>query len=247
MYTAFQQVREKQNSLIDSYLADIAKHSGKVNAMHISRIWQAIPNQLAQSQDGSATKFKFRDVVPGIDRYSRLAGAIDWLEAARLLIKVPVVNSGHLPFSAYASENVFKLYLFDVGILGALSNLDPEVILKYDYGSSKGYYAENYIAQALLKKGFRSLYAWQEKQAEVEFLYQYEGKPVPLEVKSGWMTHAKSAKMFAEKYASPFRVTFSGKPLHVSESVHHYPLYLADWFPLSTPTQPQPSHIPYSG
>lgn len=224
---AFTQVREKQTMLIESYLADIAKHSGKINAMHISRIWQAVPSQMAHTHDGNASKFVFKGVVPGVDRYSRLAGAIDWLEAAKLIIKVPIVHSGNLPFSAYASENTFKLYLFDVGILGAMTNLNPQVILKYDYGSYKGYFAENFVAQALLASGERALYSWQERLAEVEFLSDVDGQAIPIEVKSGWVTHAKSAQIFAEKYHSPYRIIYSGKNLSYNPTVHRLPLYLA--------------------
>lgn len=228
---AFNKVREKQNTLIETYLADIAKHSGKVNSMHISRIWQSVPSQLARSQDGSGTKFKFKDVVPGIDRYNRLASALDWLEAAGLVIKVPIVNAGYLPFLAHASESVFKLYLFDVGLLGALSNLSPQVVLNYDYGSYKGYFAENYIAQTFFSRNLHPLYSWQEKLTEVEFLFESDRSAIPIELKSGWVTHSKSAKIFTEKYHSPYRIIFSANNLSVSSGVHRYPLYLADWLP----------------
>lgn len=232
LFTAFTKVREKQNTLLETYLADIAKHSGKVNSMHISRIWQSIPSQLAHTQDGSGMKFKFKEAVPGIDRYSRLVSAIDWLEAAKLIIKVPIVNSGLIPFSAHASETVFKLYLFDVGLLGAMSGLTPQSILSYDYGSYKGYFAENFIAQAFLARGFSSLYSWQEKFAEVEFLYESNGAAIPIEVKSGWVMHAKSVKIFADKYRSPYRIIFSANPLSTSSVIHRYPLYLAGWLPV---------------
>lgn len=232
LFTAFGKVRDKQSALIETYLADIAKHSGKINAMHIARVLESVPAQLARTQDGGGTKYKFKGVVPGIDRYSRLSGAIDWLEAANLIIKIPIVNSGNLPFSAYASENAFKLYLFDVGLLGAMSHLSPQSILTYDYGSYKGYFAENFVAQALLTTGLHSLYSWQEKLAEVEFLYDSNGKPIPLEVKSGSVTHAKSAKIFADKYHSPYRVIFNANNLDCSTAIHRYPLYLAGWFPL---------------
>lgn len=228
----FTKVRTMQHTLLTAYLADIAKHSGKVNAMHIARVWQSIPAKLDSSEDGSAAKYTFKDVIPGIDRYSRLVGPIDWLEAARLIIRVPIVNSGAIPFSAHQSENTFKLYLFDVGILGAMADLKPETILNYDYGSYKGYFAENFIAQALLTTDFRKLYSWQEKLAQVEFLYESDGKAIPLEVKSGWVTHSKSAQIFAKKYDSPYKVVFSAKPLACNHERHSYPLYLAERFPL---------------
>lgn len=225
LFVAFEKVRTKQNDLIFTYLGDMAKHSGKINAMHIARVWEAVPTQLADTHDGSGAKFKFKGVLPGIDRYSRLAGAIDWLQAANLIIKVPIVNAGHLPFAAHATEGVFKLYLFDVGLLGAMAKLSPQVIHKYDYGSYKGYFAENYIAQALLAGHFDALYSWQEKLNEVEFLSEDDGQAIPVEVKSGHITKSKSADLFVEKYHSPYKIILSANNFSLSPTAKRYPLY----------------------
>jgi len=229
LFEALKKVRAVQNELILTYLADMAKHSGKVNAMHLDRLWKAIPEQLGKSQDGSAKKFTFKDAVAGVNRYDRLAGVIDWLEKAGLIIKVLIVNSGKLPFSAYSKENTFKLFCFDIGILGALSNLEPREILLQDYGSYKGYFAENFVAQELLCHGQKNLYSWQENTAEVEFLLQEDGKAIPIEVKSGGVTHARSLSIFATKYHPPHRVIFSAKNIQVNEQsgLFRYPLYLA--------------------
>jgi len=81
--------------------------------MHIERILTNIPSQLAREQDGSASKFKFKGVVPGMRGYSRLAGAMDWLVATGLIHKIHIVNRTELPFSAFIKENRFKLFLFD--------------------------------------------------------------------------------------------------------------------------------------
>lgn len=232
LFLAFKAVRELQNEIILTYMADMAKHSGKINAMHLERLWHSIPEQLGKSQDESAKKFIFKDAVAGLNRYDRLAGAIDWLGKAGLIIKVNITNSGHLPFSAYCKENIFKLFPFDIGILGALSHLEPGEILRQDYGSYKGYFAENYVAQEFLCHG-QNLYSWQENTAEVEFLLQADGKVIPIEVKSGRVTHAKSLYIFATKYNAPFRVIFSANPIQVNESsgVYRYPLYLSGEFP----------------
>lgn len=234
LYLALKKVRQLQSDLLLTYLADMAKHSGKENAMHLERLWRNIPMQLAKEVDANVSKFKFKGVIPGIKRYSRLAGVIDWLQAAGLVIKVPIVTSAKLPLLAYTNENIFKLYIFDIGILGALTDLSAKVILDYDYGSYKGYFAENFIAQEFFCSGVKQLFAWKEKTAEVEFLREVEGEIFPIEVKAGWVTKAKSIKVFAEKYQSKYITIFSANNLQIDsfKNIHRYPLYLASKFPL---------------
>jgi predicted AAA+ superfamily ATPase len=236
LYTALTLARQKQNELIYGYYADIAKHAGKTNAMHIDRVWRAIPSQLAQSHDGSAQRFQFKGIIPGIDRYQRLAGVIDWLLAAELIIKIPIVEHIELPLMAYTEENRFKLYLFDTGILGALSNLSPKSILNYEYGTYKGYFAENFVATEFIAKGVTHLNSWQQNRAEIEFLYLLDDQLVPIEVKSGWVTRSQSLKKYVEKYHPPFRTTFSARSLLIDpqNQYHNYPIYMVSWFPLLT-------------
>lgn len=232
LYDALEQVRLKQYDIVNAYYADMAKHSGKENSMHIERVFRSIPIQLAKVQDGSAKKFTFKDVIPGVNRYSRLVGPIDWLEACGLILRVPICHSAQLPLLAYTRENEFKLYIFDVGILGAMSGLAPKVIYDYDYGSFKGYFAENFIAQEFLCAGFKKLYGWSEKNSEIEFLQEMEGKIIPVEVKSGLATQAKSLKVFRDKYSPSYGWIFSAKNLSINESrdLIRSPHYLASRF-----------------
>lgn len=234
LYEAFARVRKKQHDLIVAYHADVAKHSGKANAMHIERVWSNVPSQLSRSLDGGSSKFKFKDVVPGKNRFEHLAGPIDWLRAARLVIKVPIVNTSALPLAAHAKENAFKLYFFDVGLLGAASDLPVQSIMDFDFGSYKGYLAENYVAQEFHSIGATPIFCWQEGRSEVEFLREIEGRVIPIEVKSGWVTQAKSLKVYAQKYKPPYRAIFSAKKLMIDDEhgVRHYPLYLTCRFPL---------------
>jgi predicted AAA+ superfamily ATPase len=234
LFTAFEKVRTLQKDLIEDYFSDIAKHSGKINAMHIHRVWRSVPEQLGLSQDGSAQKFKFRNVTPGIDRFNRLSDALDWLNAAGLTIKVSIAHHALLPLQSFVKENTFKLFMFDVGIMGALNDLEPSTILEYNYGTFKGYFAENYVAQAFTASGAGQLFSWHENTSEIEFLRQLDGHIVPIEVKSGWVTQAKSLRVYADKYKPPYRVIMSGKTLTIDKTnnVHNYPLYLASQFPI---------------
>lgn len=235
---AFLMVRKKQKDLLQAYYSDIAKHAGKVNAMHIDRVFNSVPSQLSGSHNIAIRRYRFRGVVPGVSHYDRLSGAIDWLEQVGMIIKIPIVNSAKLPFLGFARENFFKLVMFDVGILGCMSELSAKAILDADYGSYKGYFAENFVAQELVAILRKQLYSWQEQKFEVEFLTEDNGKVIPIEVKSGKNTKAKSLQVFCKKYQPPYKVVFSKRPLSISKesnkigNTHYYPLYLAGQFSL---------------
>ncbi|MBS0350366.1 MAG: DUF4143 domain-containing protein [Proteobacteria bacterium] len=234
LFGAFEEVRAKQEQILIAYFADIAKHAGKVNAMHIHRVLESVPAQMARSQDGTANKFKFRDVVPGIDRYQRLANAIDWLTTAGLIIKIPVVNYGQAPLKAYTKEGQFKLLLFDVGILGAMIRLSVHSILSYDYGTYKGYFAENYVAQELIASLQQPIYSWQKNRNQIEFLCELQGEVIPIEVKSGSVVQSNSLQKYIDKYHPSYSVIMSANNLSVAflQARHCYSLYLANRFPL---------------
>lgn len=227
LYEAVQAIRKVQRDLLDAYLADIAKHCGKTNALHIERLWRNVPAQLAQTQNGSAGKFKFREGIPGIRGYERLSAPLNWLEGANLLIRVPIIDTVGIPLSGYAKENRFKLYFFDVGLLGAMSGIAPATFLNYDFGSYQGYVAENFVAQELRAAGERTFYCWQGRTAEVEFLLEKEGEIVPMEVKSGWVTQSKSLKIFTDRYHPSKTYILSANNVNHSDIRHYLPLYMA--------------------
>ena len=139
-------MRKKQEDLLTSYYPDIVRQSGKVHASHIDRVLRSIPVQLNQSYHDPITRFKFKGIVPGITHYARLADAIDWLEATGLVIKTKICEK----------ENFFRLFLFDIGILGSMSHLSPKTILDAEYGSLKAL-TENFTFQELLAQGEENL------------------------------------------------------------------------------------------
>lgn len=225
LFEAFQSVRKLQRDLIETYLADIAKHSGKINAMHIERLWRNVPSQLASALDGSAPKFRFKDAVPGYRGYRQISGPLGWLESTGLLLRTFIVKKAAAPLAGFRTENWFKLYFFDVGILHAMSNLPPQVILNYDFGSYKGYVAENFVAQELWAGGVSDLYCWQGRTSEVDFLIETPRGIIPVEVKSGYVTQSKSLKVFMEKYSPNRSVVVSGRNLKYDSQRYSFPIY----------------------
>jgi len=223
-------VRSLQEQLIKAYYADIAKHAGKVNAMHIDRTWQAVPLQLASNYDTSTDRFRFKEIIPTINRYRQLVNVIDWLEEAELIIRIPIVGSFEHPLKAYSKENLFKLMMFDIGLLGAMNPIDPSAILAYDYGTYKGYFAENFVAQQLISHAGNSLYCWQEDRSEIEFLLPHRAEIIPIEVKAGKVSKAKSLEKYFNKYQPKLSIVLSARPPYQNhkKTVLHLPLYLAE-------------------
>jgi len=226
-FTAMQTIRKLQRDLINGYLADVARHCGKVNAMQIERLWKNVPAQLARSQDGAASKFRFRDAVPGIRGYERLAGPLDWLERANLVMRSSILDTIGVPLSGFVKEPAFKLYFFDTGILNAMSGLPPEAILQYGFGSYQGYLAENFVAQELRAAGDEALYCWQGRTSEVEFLIATGSDVLPWEVKSGRVVRSKSLTVFEDRYHPEFSYVLSAKNEPSSGRRRHIPLYAA--------------------
>jgi predicted AAA+ superfamily ATPase len=101
-------------------------------------------------------------------------------------------------------------------------------ILRQDYGSYKGYYAENFVAQEFHALGWQTA-CWREGQAEVEFLCEHEGRAIPVEVKSGQVTQSKSLASFQAKYQPPLAFLLSGKVPRgqAGGAKRHLPLYMA--------------------
>jgi predicted AAA+ superfamily ATPase len=224
----YETVRKKQKDLLSTYQADFSKHAGKVNSVHISSVYQNVPVQLAANIDDSVKRFKFKEAVKGKKGYSELSGPIDWLVNAELIIKVPICNRAELPLKAFVKDNIFKLYYNDIGLLGAGLDLPPSAILLDDYGMNKGYFMENFAAQELYRTTDRPLYAWNERNSEIEFIITDGKNIIPVEVKSGIRTKAKSLQQYIIKYNPEKAYILSGsKFIDTDKTKTRIPLYYA--------------------
>jgi len=225
--SGLKKARSVLKQLVAMYGSDFAKHAGKVNAMHIDRVFRSIPGQLAKAIDASVKKYRFKDVISSNGRFSDLAGPIDWLLKASLLLQCNIIETAQIPLISHRRENHFKLYMFDVGILGALADLPIDAIIKQDYGSYKGYFAENFVAQELTCLCDNTLYSWTKRMAEIEFLFVDGDRIEPIEVKAGRVTRSKSLSSYRHRYAPKKASVLSGRPsLHIQdEIIHYFPLY----------------------
>lgn len=225
----FSIVREIHHEILLAYTQDFIKHAGSsVDVMKIMAVWESIPSQLAKENK----KFIFSAIRQSA-RSREYESAIQWLADAGMIYKSYQISTPKLPLPGYQDGQAFKVFLLDIGLLGAMSQLPAEVIINGDkfFTEFKGAFMENYVAHELAIQHNKALYYWTSQgKAEVDFLTLYKNKIYPLEVKSGWITKSKSLQI----YGSRFESTLARASLHNllrQDNLFNYPLYLVSRFP----------------
>ena len=113
----------------------MSKHTSPSETKRIAQVWSSMPSQLSKENK----KFVYGVVREG-GRAKDFEIAIQWLADAGLVHKVPRVSSLSMPLMTYGDFSAFKLYLLDVGLLGALSNTPGELLLMpNNMGTSSGF------------------------------------------------------------------------------------------------------------
>ena len=215
--------------LVTGYRRDFGKYAGRLAAQHIDAVFSNVPRQLAACGDGSVQRFRFGNAIARKRRYRDLRGPIDWLEAAKLVRKCyPVRDRPRVPLWAQAQPNIFRLYLFDVGLLGHMLGLSYADQRAQDF-SFKGYVAENFVQTELSARVAYPTFGWQQAQAEIEFLHRArDGAIVPVEVKSGRRTRARSLRSYVARYQPRRAIKLVGGPGGDGvDRVETWPLYHA--------------------
>lgn len=220
--------------LVAGYRRDFGKYAGKVDAALIESVFNSIPIQLSRVMDDSVKRFRFKNVHDRKARYGDFETAIHWLQACHLaLANYPIEGMPRAPLAAYKKENKVKLFLFDVGLLNHMLNSSYTEIKNQRY-AYKGYIAENFVQQELAAAGIEPSYSWHHARAEIEFVVSTDrGDIVPVEVKSGQRTKAKSLRSYIEKYSPSKTVKLTGSAASRSLADAHVvmPLYYTHHLP----------------
>ena len=218
------QVREIQKRILVSYEQDFSKHAPAEIVPRIRMIWSGVPAQLAKEN----RKFIYGQIKAGA-RAKDFELALSWLIDCGLLYKVHNVSKPALPLKAYEELNTFKLFMLDIGLLGALTELDARTLLEGNtvFTEFKGALTEQYVYQQLRTMNDLPVYYWSAGNArsEVDFLLQHNGQIIPLEVKAEENLHAKSLRVFCEKYKPALAVRSSMSGYRKEDWMTNLPLY----------------------
>ncbi|MEE3467664.1 MAG: ATP-binding protein [Eubacterium sp.] len=220
----YQKVRSIQSDIITQYRGDFGKHIDASILVKTNMVWDSIPIQLSKENK----KFFFRQIKQG-GRSAEFETSIQWLTDCGLVHKVYKVNEPHIPLSAYKDIKIFKLFMVDIGLLGAMSDLSPKAILEDSqlFVEFKGALTEQYVFQQLISDTRYTPYYFGTKKAtfEQDFIVQDETKIIPIEVKAGKNVSSASMKSFYEKYHPEVTVRFSALPYKDQGWMKNIPLY----------------------
>ncbi len=218
--------QEIQDQILMSYALDFVKHASKTTSTKIQRIWNAIPSQLAKENK----KFLYKAIRTGA-KAREYEEAIQWLVQAGLLYQTSLISTPSVPLKAYEDVTAFKMYVFETGLLMRLAGLDPSTFTDGSkfFTQFKGALAENFVCQTLRRLYGRSPYYWTSAgKAELDFLIEQSGLVIPIEVKSGLNTKAKSLATYQKKYAPHLRIRVSNQNLSLSDNLLNIPMCLVE-------------------
>lgn len=224
MHKDYGEVRQIQNDIVRQYEGDFGKHIDSHTLPRIRMVWDSIPIQLAKENK----KFFFGQIKKGA-RSSEYEIAIQWLIDCGLVYKVSRVNEPHMPLKAYKSMNAYKLFVIDVGLLGAMSELEAESILEGNdiFIEFKGALSEQYVLQQLISDTEYTPYYYGTEKAtfEQDFLIQKGKNIIPIEVKAETNIHSQSLRAYCDKYHPERAVRFSVLKYMNQEWMENIPLY----------------------
>lgn len=220
----FDEVRAEQNAILEAYDRDFSKHAPAAEVPRIRMVWKSIPSQLAKENK----KFIYGAIKEGA-RAKDFEMAIEWLKDAGLLYKVNRSKKALIPLTAYEDFSAFKLFMSDVGLMCAMSNVPSQSILDGNalFSDFKGALTEQYVLQQLKTLHELSVYYWsaENSRGEIDFLLQSGEKIIPVEVKAEENLRAKSLKAFIERHPELQGVRLSMSPYRQQEWLVNYPLY----------------------
>ena len=220
----YDKVRDIQKQILNAYELDFSKHAPTAVFPRIRMVWNSIPAQLAKEN----RKFMYGLIKAG-SRAKEYELAVSWLLDCGQVHKVTRISKPGIPLKAYEDINAFKLFIVDIGLLAAMGDMDVKTLLDGNavFSEFKGALTEQFVFQQLICLNDLVIYYWSSERstAEVDFIVQYKGEAIPIEVKAEENLHAKSLKVYHEKFAPGHSIRTSMSDFRSQEWLINLPLY----------------------
>ena len=216
--------RKIQHEILRGYEQDFSKHAPHEQVPRIRMVWQAVPSQLFRENK----KFIYGTLKKGA-RAREFELAIQWLVDSGLVYRVPRCTKPEMPLKVYEDISAFKLYLLDVGLLGAMAQVDAVNVLVANEAITqyKGGLTEQFVLQQFMSHGVAPIYyhTTEDSRLELDFVIQHQGRVLPVEVKAGANVRANSLTRLLQANPDLKAVRFSLLPYKEQAQLTNIPLY----------------------
>jgi len=220
----YSEVRTIQHEILRSYQADFSKHAPSGQVPRLDMVWESLPAQLAKENK----KFVYGVIREGA-RAKDFELAIMWLCNCGIVLKSHRVSTPKMPLKAYQNLAVFKLFMVDVGLLGASAGLSAAALIEGNriMTEFKGALTEQYVMQELTTLNLDYIGYWTNERStsEVDFVIQKENSVIPIEVKSGENLRSRSFTLFCQNFSPDKALKTSALPYREDKTVLNVPLY----------------------
>lgn len=207
------------------YKKDFAKYETEEKRIYLNQIYDLIPAELNKPNK----RFVFSDMKKGL-RYERSAEDFLWLSSAGTALPVYNVTEPAIPLRINENSSLFKLFLSDVGMLTTLYGRETKRrILSDEANLNFGAIYENVAAQEIKAHGLNLYYYNSKRFGELDFVTEYKGKILPIEIKSGkdYKRHsALSNVMKLSNYKIEEAFVFTNYNVELDGKYIYYPIYM---------------------
>lgn len=218
-----QTVRSIQRQILFDYRRDFSKHAPDNEVPRINMVWDSIPAQLAKEN----RKFIYGVIRKGA-RASEFEIAIQWLLDAGLVYRVHRATAPIMPLKFYEELSAFKLFMLDVGLMGAMTDTPAEAIIIGDniFREYKGAFTELFVYTQLIPCNIPIYYfSSNDSRIEIDFLIQKGTKIIPVEVKAEVNVKSKSLRTYIDKHPTLKGMRLSMLPHSDQGWMENVPLY----------------------
>lgn len=217
-------VQEKINTY---YKKDVTQYAPIEQKVHLETIYRLIPQELNKKNK----RFTLGEIGKGYE-IKDIQDDFMWLKKAGVALPSYNVDEPRIPLEIACNNRLAKIFHSDVGMLCYML-MDTDIQMKL-FAQEKqinyGAIFENVVAQELTAHGFGELYYFNsKKQGEVDFLIEYKGNVLPLEVKSGkdYKIHSALNNLLSnEDYDIPQAVVLCNGNVSQVGKVLYLPIYM---------------------
>jgi len=225
-----EELQRLQAGLIRTYIDDFAKYASTAKHKYLKEVYSSAPRMAGR-------RYKYSHVNPAIES-KFLKEAVGLLCDARCLSKICHASGAGVPLLATANERKFKIAFLDVGLMQNALGVQDLIILDDSVMQiNAGSIAEQFVAQELIASADpyadKKLHFWAREargsNAEVDYLIEIEGLPIPVEVKAGARGSLKSMRLFLKEYPKTLLgIRYSMHELSYFDQILSIPLYMVN-------------------